>query len=222
MMKLFRKSKLFTASCLLVLIFLMSVISAGCGTSNGSEDESSYETMLEAVQAVIESTDKDLVFSNALYLYEDQESYDAKRPIYFIAMSDNELDGNELTTYSYIVKGTDVELTNTMVVIVPDAMIDIIGTADLQEQLDELANYEDLTHTVVDLAKESGRDLAEEAFLNDFSLAGVSLPQESIFTVSMLQMGEGGVGYVQAQYHSDTGEISVAESFDSGLSVDAQ
>jgi hypothetical protein len=221
MRNLFGKSKNNIALRSLLVVFALAVMLSSCSTSNGIEGEGPYDTMIDAVNVINNSEGKELYFVSGLYLYEDQESYDARQPAYSIVMTDNIIsDNNEMAFKSYKVRD-NIELTGTVTHTVIEENIDNINSTDFQERLNNAANSEDLTHAVVDLAKAEGRDIADEAFSNGFSIYGYSLPEASIFTVSMRIQGDDGVvGYIQAQYHTDTEEISVAESFDSGLSAE--
>jgi hypothetical protein len=166
--------------------------------------------MLDAVNAVLDTEDKDLIFAGGAYLYENQENYDNEQPAYSLIFHDKELDGNEPHVYNYTVRD-EIELTTELnTPAVSEDMWENINVK-LQEQLKTIEGYEDLTHKVVDLAKDKGRQLDQEAFSAGYALLGRY--EGSVFYIFTV----GDQGLLQAAYDRETEEFIVAESIDSSI-----
>lgn len=199
---------------ILIIIFFSVFLSSSCNSQNHNNSTGPYDTMLDAVNGVLESEDKNLLFASGAYLYENQENYDKEQPAYSLVFNDKELDGNEITSYHYIV-GDDIELTAEFKTPpVSEETLEIIVDTNLQDQLKIIEGYEDLTHKVVELSKDKGRELDKEVFSAGYALSGHY--EESVFYIYII----GGEEYLQAAYNTKTEELIVAESIDSSIDSD--
>ncbi|QSX07713.1 hypothetical protein J0B03_07700 [Alkalibacter rhizosphaerae] len=192
--------------CLVIIVLFSILFLSSCSEQN--QTSGPYKTMLEGVNAVVHSTDEDLIFASGAYLYENQEEFDNNQPAYSLIFYAKELDGNELPMYHYIVRD-DIELAEEFnMPFVSEEMKKIVETAELQDQLKLIEKFEDLTHKVVDLAKEKDRQLDKEAFSAGYALSGHY--EGSVFHVNTV----GDQGLLQASYNTDTEELVVAESLE--------
>ncbi|SHE42314.1 hypothetical protein [Alkalibacter saccharofermentans] len=196
--------------CYLIFFSLISIslITSSCAKSeSNAEPDKSYDTMIDAANAVLENVDKDLYFAYGLYLYQSQEFYDAKEISYNLTFYEFVKNSNDINIYNYVV-GDSIELIYTKYRTLPENHAKSIRASDWQIQLDSIADYENLIPFVVDLAKENGEELEKDAFLYSNSLIGY-------FEDDMFYIGKGKYTdfHKIAQYDTSTEELIFLPSY---------
>ncbi|MPW26831.1 hypothetical protein GC105_13670, partial [Alkalibaculum sp. M08DMB] len=129
----------------------------------------SYDTMKDAVEAVISQEGKEMYFEGGTFTYNAKEPYDNGKPSYHILFSVGEVQENQVTSKAYTV-GNEITSSEEQKLIRSPEAHEMIKNAEMNKILE---TYEDRTHFVVDLAKKEGRDLADDAFSMGYSLDGL-------------------------------------------------
>ena len=166
------------------------------------QGETTYTTMKEAADAVLAQTNEDLYFEGGTYSYETQAAYDSEIPTYIILFAVGEVEDNQVDSVIYTIGSTITKSEGQMLITTPEAHESIKNSSD-----ERLNAYTDMTHTVVDLAKAEGRDLADDAFSMGYTLDG--LYSGEWFYVFF------NTENLQAAYNTQTEELVVSEDMTS-------
>lgn len=126
-----------------------------------------YNNVQEAFTAVMAKEEGEFYFDLAIFDYRSPESYKQKRPVYIIVLREGEIVDGFVTAKAYEVAEELIDLGETKIPMSTGGVEHLKQTQDRR-----LEACFDRTHAVIELAKEQGRDLAEEAFLMGSSLKG--------------------------------------------------
>lgn len=130
------------------------------GFAKPADTKQPYSSVAEAFVALKEQSSDELYFESVIYEYRSSTAYEAKKPVYLIQVREGEITDGMSNAIVYEVAEEIVDHGAAMIPISHESLNML-----KQNQTALLKAYLDRTHEVVNLAKEQGRDLAEEAFL---------------------------------------------------------
>lgn len=190
----------------LLALFCCFLLLAACSKNMAT---SSYTTMKDAVNAVLENKDEELTYANGMYLYENQDAYNNNHASYILAFfkTDTSTSGYETVIYSV---NEDILLSPWVYFTVP-LRPEIIQMPNISNQMASLNEQYDLTHEIIKMASEKGRPIDMDAFAGGHQLAGHF--EGCWFYVSII----GNDRNIQAAYNTETEELILADSITKGL-----
>lgn len=141
---------------------------------------------------------KNLQFESGAFIYDTLHSYNTKKPIYELIVSDPEIMDDQVDITIYTSKDGQIKQGKTQ---------KLPRTKDNQKTLinsSQLEQYIDRTHQVVNLTKRKGRDFIEEAFSQGYQISGFYFGDWYIVVFDR--------EFIQAGYNYKTGELVVSQN----------
>ncbi|QSX08757.1 hypothetical protein J0B03_01300 [Alkalibacter rhizosphaerae] len=196
------------------LLALLTLLLVAC-SETGSKDLEVH-SMVDALDAVVEASEEELIYVGGMYIYPDQEAYDNEKPEYQLLFYKKELEENQVVHVSYRV-GETVELIAEIPGFTSPEILEIheqAGKVDHDEVRDLAGSLEDRTRQVLEMAKDEGYDLAQAAFSQGESIIGLYQGNQNLWFYVFR-----GEDNFQAAYRWNEDILILADSSDESLST---